>query len=46
MLTDIKWGHTNENTLYIGAKGVFLKNIHLRILERLERREIPWKSSI
>ena len=42
MISDIKWGHNDENALYWGAKGVFsafLTNIHLRILDRLERGE-------
>ena len=41
----MKWGHVNENALYIEAKGVFLRNIHSGILKRLERQEISWKSS-
>ena len=38
-------GHNNENALFCGVKCVvtaFLINIHSRILERLERQEIPW----
>ena len=43
MLTDLKWGHLNENALYIGAKGVFtvfLRHIHSRILERLRDERV------